>query len=37
MPRFYAGWIGCEDNPKDDTVDGLAWRQRYGDRAADFR
>jgi hydroxypyruvate isomerase len=26
----YAGWIGCEYNPKGDTVEGLAWRRRYG-------
>ncbi len=26
----YAGWIGCEYNPKGDTVAGLAWRRRYG-------
>jgi len=26
----YAGWIGCEYNPVGDTVDGLAWRRRYG-------
>lgn len=29
MPRFYAGWIGCEYNPKGDTVEGLAWHRRY--------
>jgi hydroxypyruvate isomerase len=26
----YAGWIGCEYAPIGDTVEGLAWRQRYG-------
>ena len=26
----YEGWIGCEYQPKDDTVAGLSWRQRYG-------
>jgi hydroxypyruvate isomerase len=26
----YAGWIGCEYNPAGDTVEGLAWRRRYG-------
>jgi len=26
----YQGWIGCEYNPLGDTVEGLAWRQRYG-------
>jgi hydroxypyruvate isomerase len=26
----YAGWIGCEYNPKGDTIEGLAWRRRYG-------
>ena len=26
----YAGWIGCEYAPLGDTVEGLAWRQRYG-------
>ena len=26
----YAGWIGCEYQPLGDTVEGLAWRQRYG-------
>lgn len=25
----YAGWIGCEYNPKDDTSVGLAWRAAY--------
>jgi hydroxypyruvate isomerase len=25
----YAGWIGCEYNPKGDTVEGLAWAKRY--------
>jgi len=25
----YAGWIGCEYNPKGDTVEGLAWRRRF--------
>ena len=26
----YRGWIGCEYNPEGDTVEGLAWRRRYG-------
>ena len=26
----YQGWIGCEYQPKGDTVAGLSWRQRYG-------
>jgi hydroxypyruvate isomerase len=26
----YAGWIGCEYKPLGDTVEGLAWRKRYG-------
>jgi hydroxypyruvate isomerase len=26
----YAGWIGCEYAPLGDTVEGLAWRRRYG-------
>jgi hydroxypyruvate isomerase len=26
----YGGWIGCEYNPAGDTVEGLAWRRRYG-------
>ena len=26
----YAGWIGCEYAPIGDTVEGLAWRRRYG-------
>jgi hydroxypyruvate isomerase len=26
----YQGWIGCEYRPLGDTVDGLAWRERYG-------
>jgi len=26
----YAGWIGCEYAPAGDTVEGLAWRRRYG-------
>ena len=25
----YQGWIGCEYQPKGDTVAGLSWRQRY--------
>jgi hydroxypyruvate isomerase len=25
----YAGWIGCEYNPKGDTLQGLAWARRY--------
>jgi hydroxypyruvate isomerase len=26
----YAGWIGCEYVPLGGTVEGLAWRRRYG-------
>ena len=26
----YQGWIGCEYNPIGDTVEGLAWRKKYG-------
>ena len=26
----YRGWVGCEYAPAGDTVEGLAWRQRYG-------
>jgi hydroxypyruvate isomerase len=26
----YAGWIGCEYIPAGETVEGLAWRRRYG-------
>ena len=26
----YSGWIGCEYTPLGDTVEGLAWRRRYG-------
>jgi len=25
----YRGWIGCEYNPKGDTVEGLAWAKRW--------
>ena len=25
----YSGWIGCEYNPKGDTLQGLAWARRY--------
>ena len=25
----YAGWIGCEYNPKGDTVEGLVWAKPY--------
>jgi hydroxypyruvate isomerase len=25
----YSGWIGCEYNPKGDTLRGLAWARRY--------
>ena len=25
----YSGWVGCEYNPKGDTVEGLKWAQRY--------
>ncbi len=28
----YEGWIGCEYCPKGDTVAGLGWAKRYGDR-----
>jgi hydroxypyruvate isomerase len=26
----YQGWIGCEYAPAGDTLEGLAWRRRYG-------
>jgi hydroxypyruvate isomerase len=26
----YSGWVGCEYAPLGDTVEGLAWRRRYG-------
>jgi hydroxypyruvate isomerase len=26
----YRGWIGCEYTPEGDTVEGLAWRKKYG-------
>lgn len=26
----YSGWVGCEYQPLGDTVEGLAWRRRYG-------
>jgi hydroxypyruvate isomerase len=26
----YRGWLGCEYAPLGDTVEGLAWRRRYG-------
>jgi hydroxypyruvate isomerase len=26
----YSGWVGCEYAPLGDTVEGLAWRKRYG-------
>jgi hydroxypyruvate isomerase len=25
----YSGWVGCEYNPKGDTVEGLKWARRY--------
>jgi hydroxypyruvate isomerase len=25
----YSGWIGCEYNPRSDTVEGLKWAKRY--------
>jgi hydroxypyruvate isomerase len=25
----YAGWIGCEYNPRGDTLEGLKWARRY--------
>jgi hydroxypyruvate isomerase len=25
----YSGWIGCEYNPRGDTVEGLKWAKRY--------
>jgi hydroxypyruvate isomerase len=25
----YAGWIGCEYNPKGDTIEGLSWAKPY--------
>ncbi len=29
----YKGWIGCEYNPKGDTVEGLGWAKRWLQRA----
>ena len=26
----YTGWVGCEYNPKDGTVNGLGWRAAHG-------
>jgi hydroxypyruvate isomerase len=26
----YQGWVGCEYRPAGDTVEGLAWRKRFG-------
>jgi hydroxypyruvate isomerase len=26
----YQGWVGCEYRPKAGTVEGLAWRQKFG-------
>lgn len=26
----YRGWVGCEYRPKAGTVEGLAWRQKFG-------
>ena len=26
----YAGYVGCEYNPRGATVDGLGWASRYG-------
>ena len=26
----YTGWVGCEYHPRQDTVAGLGWAQRYG-------
>lgn len=26
----YQGWVGCEYRPAGDTVQGLAWRERFG-------
>ena len=26
----YKGWLGCEYRPAGDTVEGLAWRRRFG-------
>jgi len=25
----YRGWIGCEYNPKGDTLEGLTWAKLY--------
>jgi hydroxypyruvate isomerase len=25
----YAGWVGCEYNPRGDTVEGLKWARSY--------
>jgi hydroxypyruvate isomerase len=25
----YSGWVGCEYNPKGDTLEGLKWAQPY--------
>jgi hydroxypyruvate isomerase len=25
----YAGWVGCEYNPRGDTLEGLTWAKRY--------
>jgi hydroxypyruvate isomerase len=25
----YAGWVGCEYNPRGDTLQGLTWARRY--------
>jgi hydroxypyruvate isomerase len=25
----YSGWVGCEYNPRGDTLEGLAWAKRY--------
>lgn len=30
----YAGWIGCEYNPRGDTVEGLKWAKSYLDRGS---
>ena len=29
----YAGWVGCEYTPKDGTLAGLTWAERYGIRS----
>jgi len=26
----YAGWVGCEYRPAGDTIEGLAWRRKFG-------